>query len=650
MNDNNEKKVRPGERMQIPAATWNNMIDGMKAFKRSKFNKANAVNNHIIADLIESNTPILVYNASDYDQTTSYRIMRLNGTVLDVAEAKLEANRRIAFNAYVPTDSTNPIAILQSPLEMGDIGRAITSGITVTRVKMADMSHEWANPVAGSTDYLVSNVDGQARILWFGLSDDEGEQAEGIYLAIVHLIGTMPGVGTNVNVGLVTNICPIFEDVTYEQAITELNDLLSRIDGYAVGKVLGLVDPSDLGWIDPPEGTPGPEGPEGPEGPTGPTGPAGPNVVDGSTTTTLTGYLKGNGAVVSSQVVPIPIADGGTGGTTQATARTGLGLGTAATEATGTTGHAIGFLDGGNTWSAFQIFSDFRLKDSSGGGSKQLVISIPEVFTANHTFTIIVNDADRTFTLAGNATLSGTHSGTSSGTNTGDQTTVSGNAGTATALQTARNINGVAFDGTANITVPAAGSTLTDTVTVAKGGTGVTTLTSNGVLIGNGTGAITATAEGATGKVLTGVTGGDPVYADPITGNAATVTLASDFIFTTAVGTFSTPTGMSVTLAAGTYLIGFSTNSQQTPATGTGHAIQFKLVNTSDATDVTSALLSQYSASGTVTNIGNISNFVILTLAATKTIALQVARSGGTTWTDSRVRAGSTLTYAQLKA
>lgn len=38
-----------------------------------------------------------------------------------------------------------------------------------------------------------------------------------------------------------------------------------------------------------------------------------------------------------------------------------------------------------------------------------------------------------------------------SGTNTGDQTSVSGNAGTATALQTARNIQGVSFNGTADI-------------------------------------------------------------------------------------------------------------------------------------------------------------------------------------------------------
>lgn len=55
-------------------------------------------------------------------------------------------------------------------------------------------------------------------------------------------------------------------------------------------------------------------------------------------------------------------------------------------------------------------------------------------------------------------TLYPSGSGTSTGTNTGDQTSVSGNAGTATALQTARNIDGQSFDGTANITVIAPGT------------------------------------------------------------------------------------------------------------------------------------------------------------------------------------------------
>lgn len=53
--------------------------------------------------------------------------------------------------------------------------------------------------------------------------------------------------------------------------------------------------------------------------------------------------------------------------------------------------------------------------------------------------------------------------GSTSGTNTGDQTTITGNAGTATALQTARTINGTSFNGTANITVTAAAGTLTGT-------------------------------------------------------------------------------------------------------------------------------------------------------------------------------------------
>lgn len=47
---------------------------------------------------------------------------------------------------------------------------------------------------------------------------------------------------------------------------------------------------------------------------------------------------------------------------------------------------------------------------------------------------------------------------TLSGVNTGDQTSVTGNAGTATALQTPRSINGIPFDGTVDITISATDS------------------------------------------------------------------------------------------------------------------------------------------------------------------------------------------------
>lgn len=106
--------------------------------------------------------------------------------------------------------------------------------------------------------------------------------------------------------------------------------------------------------------------------------------------------------------------------------------------------------------------------------SHNLSIVCGSNLTADRILTITPGDASRTLTLAGNATISGT----SSGTNTGDQTSISGNAATATALQTARTINGTSFDGTANITVTAAAGTLTG-ATLASGVT-ASSLTSFG--------------------------------------------------------------------------------------------------------------------------------------------------------------------------
>jgi len=87
--------------------------------------------------------------------------------------------------------------------------------------------------------------------------------------------------------------------------------------------------------------------------------------------------------------------------------------------------------------------------------------------------------------VTGNASLSGT--------NTGDQTNVSGNAGTATKLLTARNVFGQSFDGSADIT----------------GGTGVNTAL--GIAV-NATGGLVTTNGTAT---LTNKTLTDPAFTTP---------------------------------------------------------------------------------------------------------------------------------------
>ena len=81
--------------------------------------------------------------------------------------------------------------------------------------------------------------------------------------------------------------------------------------------------------------------------------------------------------------------------------------------------------------------------------------------------------------------------------------TVNVNAASATVLQTARLINGVSFDGSDNITVPAAADTLTGgTVAIARGGTNIGVYVIGDILYASATGVLSKLAIGAAGEVL----------------------------------------------------------------------------------------------------------------------------------------------------
>ena len=97
---------------------------------------------------------------------------------------------------------------------------------------------------------------------------------------------------------------------------------------------------------------------------------------------------------------------------------------------------------------------------------------------SSHDYKINVLETNNTNTNTGDETVTTIKSKlgitTLSGSNTGDQTTVSGNAGSATVLQTARTINGTSFNGSADITVadttklPLAGGTMTGDITLGE--------------------------------------------------------------------------------------------------------------------------------------------------------------------------------------
>ena len=125
--------------------------------------------------------------------------------------------------------------------------------------------------------------------------------------------------------------------------------------------------------------------------------------------------------------------------------------------------------------------------------------------------------------VTGNVTgdVTGDVTGNVTGNVTGSSGSTTGNAATATTLQTARTINGVSFNGSANITVAAAAGTLSGS-TLASNVTG-SSLTSVGTL-----GSVTTSGNVNCGGVLrstlsTGDEGGEIFLASPANGGFSAV-------------------------------------------------------------------------------------------------------------------------------
>ena len=125
---------------------------------------------------------------------------------------------------------------------------------------------------------------------------------------------------------------------------------------------------------------------------------------------------------------------------------------------------------------------------------------------------------------------------------------LTGNASTATALATARNIGGVSFDGTGNINLPGVNTTgdqntsgtaagLSATLAVASGGTGATSFADKAVIItqDTGTDTLAAVAMDANGELLIGGTSG-PAVGTLTAGSNITITNADGGITIAATG------------------------------------------------------------------------------------------------------------------
>lgn len=147
-----------------------------------------------------------------------------------------------------------------------------------------------------------------------------------------------------------------------------------------------------------------------------------------------------------------------------------------------------------------------------------------------------------TLTVSGTASISGTHTGTSSGTNTGDQTTISGNAGSATAIA-------VTDDTTTNATEYLTWSSVT------TGNIGLK-VSSTKLTFNPSTGSLAATIFSGAGTGLTGIA--SSLTAGTVTTNANLTGGVTSVGNTTTVVTNANLTGDITSLGNATTIVRYS--------------------------------------------------------------------------------------------
>ena len=181
----------------------------------------------------------------------------------------------------------------------------------------------------------------------------------------------------------------------------------------------------------------------------------------------------------------------------------------------------------GNTLAKSTLTGGTGITITNGAGSISIAAdnngTVTSVDTANSTF---ISGSGGAITTSGSLTYSLSATGSPSATTflRGDNTwgTPAGSGGTVTSVDVSGGTTGLTTSGgpiTTSGTI-----TLGGTLIVANGGTGVTTLTDGGILLGSGVGAITATAQPTNGQLLVGTTGSDPVLATLSGGTGITIT------------------------------------------------------------------------------------------------------------------------------
>lgn len=182
------QKVRPGDPLVIPAATFNALIDTTLEFRRAQLRTQRDALQRFAQSGI-----ILVRNKSGEDRQR-FDVLGIDQPIVAPEDDEGAFKNRVAVDGVVPTlEHAARFVVLLSPLARDAVGPAVADGITVAKVKMTSETDVFAEVEDGHADYLKSGGTGSAGILWVDTSEDPG-------LAIIRVGSSGAAAGTRFGV------------------------------------------------------------------------------------------------------------------------------------------------------------------------------------------------------------------------------------------------------------------------------------------------------------------------------------------------------------------------------------------------------------------------------------------------------------------
>jgi hypothetical protein len=156
------EKVKSGDPLVIPAATYNTFIDAARDYLARQQDQAQSARPGARLSGI-----VLVRNGSGGDRGR-FDVLGVAGAVFDPA-AGLDAFKNCpALSGVTPSASshTGRFVILLEPLAAGAIGQAVASGVCIVRVQVDDATLQLADVKNGDATCLKTSRIGSSTILW----------------------------------------------------------------------------------------------------------------------------------------------------------------------------------------------------------------------------------------------------------------------------------------------------------------------------------------------------------------------------------------------------------------------------------------------------------------------------------------------------